>query len=99
MGRNLSKRGNGEGTIFYREKLKKWVGQITLGVNLDGKQIRKTFYGDTRKEVKEKLDLLQKEKQTGKDVGNTLSIVDIAEQIRELKYKTNSIKRASYIRI
>ena len=99
MGRNLSKRGNGEGTIFYREKLKKWVGQITLGVNSDGKQIRKTFYGDTRKEVKEKLDLLQREKQTGKDVGNTLSIVDIAEEIRELKYKTNSIKRASYIRI
>ena len=47
---------------FIEKKLKKWVGQITLGVNSDGKQIRKTFYGDTRKEVKEKLDLLQREK-------------------------------------
>ena len=99
MKRNLNKRGNGEGTIFYREKLKKWVGQITLGVNSDGKQIRKTFYGNTRKEIKEKLDLLQMEKQTEKDIGNTLSIVDIAEEIRELKYKTNSIKRSTYIRI
>ena len=44
MGRNLSKRGNGEGTIFYREKLKKWVGQITLGVNSDGKTNKKKHF-------------------------------------------------------
>ena len=99
MGRNLSKRGNGEGSIFYRDKLKKWVGQVTLGINSEGKQVRKTFYGDTRKEIKDKMDLLQREMQSGKNIGNTLSIVDIAEEIRELKYNTNSIKRASYIRL
>lgn len=99
MGRNLNKRGNGEGSIFYRDKLKKWVGQVTLEINTEGKQVRKTFYGDTRKEIKDKMDLLQREMQTGKNIGNTLSIVDIAEEIRELKYNTNSIKRASYIRL
>lgn len=99
MGRTLSKRGNGEGTIYYSESTKKWIGQITLGRNAKGKQIRKSFYGNTRKEVKEKMDLLQKEMQEGKNVCNTLSIVDIAEQIRNLKYNSNSIKRASYIRI
>ena len=57
MARNLNKRGNGEGTIFYRESLKKWVGQVSLGQDNDGKQIRKTFYGNTRKEVKDKMKL------------------------------------------
>ena len=99
MGRTLSKRGNGEGTIYYSETTKKWIGQITLGRNAEGKQIRKSFYGNTRKEVKEKMDNLQKEMQEGKNVSNTLSIVDIAEEIRNLKYNSNSIKRASYIRI
>lgn len=99
MGRTLSKRGNGEGTIYYSETTKKWIGQITLGRNAEGKQIRKSFYGNTRKEVKEKMDLLQKEMQEGNNVCNTLSIVDIAEEIRNLKYNSNSIKRASYIRI
>lgn len=99
MARSLNKRENGEGTIFYRESLKKWVGQVSLGQDNDGKQIRKTFYGNTRKEVKDKMEFLQRELQTGKDVNNKLSIVDIANEIRELKYNTNSIKRASYIRI
>lgn len=99
MGRTLKKRGNGEGTIYYIESMKKWIGQVTLGRDKDGKQIRKSLYGNTRKEVKDKMDALQREMQTGKDVSNILSIVDIADEIRELKYNTNSIKRASYIRL
>lgn len=99
MGRTMKKRGNGEGTIYYSPTLKKWVGQITMGTSNDGKQIRKSLYGNTRKEVKDKMDELQKEMQNGKDISNNLSIVDIAEQIRELKYNTNTIKRASYVRL
>ena len=99
MGRTLKKRGNGEGTIYYTEATKKWVGQVTLGRDGNGKQVRKSLYGNTRKEVKEKMDVLLREMERGKDVGNVLSVVDIAEEIRELKYNTNSIKRASYVRI
>lgn len=99
MGRTKRKRGNGEGTLFYSEAKKRWVAVATIGVNKEGKQVRKTFYGDTRKEVKDKMDLLQREMQAGKDVSNKLSIVDIAEEIRDLKYNANSIKRASYIRL
>ena len=99
MGRTMKKRGNGEGTIYYIESMKKWIGQVTLGKDRDGKQIRKSLYGNTRKEVKDKMDSLQREMQTGKDVSNVLSIVDIAQEIRELKYNSNSIKRASYIRL
>ena len=99
MARTMKKRGNGEGTIYYIETKKKWTGQVTLGRDNEGKQIRKTFYGDTRKEVKDKMDLLQREMMTGKDVGNQKSAVDIAQEIRDLKYNTNTIKRASYIRL
>lgn len=48
----MSKRGNGEGSIFYSEKLNRWVGQFTAGRKADGKLNRKSLYGKTRKEVK-----------------------------------------------
>ena len=99
MARTMKKRGNGEGSIFYRESLKKWVGAITIGVDGEGKQIKKTFYGDTRKEVKEKMDNFSKQMEEGYDVKNKDTLVDIANQIRELKYKTNSIRMSSYSRL
>ena len=46
----MAKRGNGEGSIYYSEKLKRWVGQFTY----EGK--RKSLYGKTRAEVKDKLN-------------------------------------------
>ena len=33
----MKKRGNGEGTIYYSDKLNKWVGQFTAGRKDDGK--------------------------------------------------------------
>ena len=51
----MAKRGNGEGTIYFSEKLNKWVGQFTAGRKTDGKLNRKSVYGNTRKEVKEKI--------------------------------------------
>src|SRR5690242_1529715 len=44
------RRGHGEGSI-YKRKDGRWTASISLG---DGK--RKSFYGKTRREVKEKLD-------------------------------------------
>lgn len=50
---------NGEGTIYQCKKGKhknKWIGQITIGINPDtGKPKRKSFYGKSRGEVKEKM--------------------------------------------
>lgn len=81
MSRNLSKRGNGEGSVFYREKIQRLVGQVTIGIDNNGKKIRSTFYGSTRKEVKTKMEKLEKELQIGNDLTNKLSIVDLAEEI------------------
>lgn len=51
----MSKKGNGEGTIYYSEKLNKWIGQFVAGRKDNGKLNRKYVYGNTRKEVKEKI--------------------------------------------
>ena len=56
----MAKRGNGEGSIYYRNSDGKWVGSITLG---SGK--RKVFYGKTRKEVQEKLKIVLHDQQQG----------------------------------
>ena len=76
MSRTMRKRGNGEGTIYYSESKKKWIGQTTIGRDFDGKQIRKTFYGDTRKEVKDRMEELQREMDIGHDVSNTKTMVE-----------------------
>jgi integrase len=47
------KRGQREGSI-YKRKDDRWAAAINLGY-VNGKLIRKTFYGATREEVKEKL--------------------------------------------
>ncbi len=56
----MSKRGNGEGSIYQRKSDGKWVGSITIE---GGK--RKVLYGDTRKEVQEKLKAALHEQQQG----------------------------------
>ena len=57
---SMAKRGNGEGSIYYRNSDGKWVGSITLG---SGK--RKVFYGKTRKEIQEKLKIVLHEQRQG----------------------------------
>lgn len=56
----MSKRGNGEGSIYHRKSDGKWVGSISLE-----NRKRKVFYGDTRKEVQEKLKVALREQQQG----------------------------------
>ena len=52
-------RGNGEGTIFKRtiRGKTKWVSEYTLGYEENGKRKTKTIYGNTRQEVKDKLEI------------------------------------------
>jgi integrase len=56
----MAKRGNGEGSIYQRKSDGKWVGSITLE-----NRKRKVFYGDTRKEVQEKMKVALREQQQG----------------------------------
>lgn len=60
----MKRRSNGEGTIFKRSD-GRWTGQIML--DLGNEQCkRKTVYGKTQKEVKEKLEQLRMECRQGR---------------------------------
>jgi integrase len=66
------KNANGEGTIYQCKSGKhkgRWIGQLVIGTNPDtGKPKRKSFYGKTRAEVKEKMREYQEEMAQGLDI-------------------------------
>lgn len=61
----MGKRANGEGSIYKRKSDGRWVGSITLSVDMNGKARRRVVYGDTQTEVKEKLTALKGDAQKG----------------------------------
>lgn len=95
----MARKGNGEGTIYYSEKLNKWVGQFTAGRKDNGKLNRKSVYGNTRKEVKEKMIEAQ-----AKVLSNTyieksaITIGELGKRIIEDKYAANIISGNTYNR-
>lgn len=93
----MAKRGNGEGTIYYSEKLNKWVGQFSAGRKPDGSLNRKSVYGNTRKEVKEKIVTKLSEYQKGIVINkNDIKVYQLGLELLETKFKTNKIKETSY---
>src|SRR4051794_5461360 len=62
--RSTRRRGYGEGSIFQRND-GRWVARIAAGYDGDGKRLRRTVYGKTKKEVQDELTKLQHRKSTG----------------------------------
>ena len=90
---------NGEGTIYFSASKNRWVGQITLGVQEDGKLFRVTRYGKTQKEVRDKLKQAELMHQTGTLLEKSkLSIYDIVKVMLDEKLALNEIKEATYYR-
>lgn len=58
------RRGHGEGAIYQRESDGKWCASLDLGF-IGGKRRRKIIYGQTRKEVAEKLKALHRDQAAG----------------------------------
>ena len=95
----MSKRGNGEGTIYYSEKLNKWVGQFTAGRKANGKLNRKSVYGNTRKEVKEKMTKALAEVQTNTFIEkNDITLIELIDLQLNESLKANRIKETTYNR-
>ena len=97
------KRGNGEGTIFKREINGKtmWVTEYTIAIydTKTGKRKRKTIYGKTRQEVKNKLENLITELKTDTYIDKSkIKFKDIAKEFIENGYKLNKFKEATYLR-
>lgn len=95
----MAKRGNGEGTIYYSEKLVKWVGQYTIGRKTDGRLNRKSVYGNTRKEVKEKMTKALADIQSKTYIEkNDITLIELAKEIVEDKKDRNEISSNTYKR-
>lgn len=87
----------GEGTIYFSEKLNKWVGQFTAGRKADGKLNRKSVYGNTRKEVKEKMTTALSQVQNNIIIdSNNITVYELGKEILDTKLSTNIIKETSY---
>lgn len=96
----MAKRGNGEGTIYYSEKLNKWVGQFTAGRKSDGGLNRKSVYGNTRKEVKEKITKALAEVQNNTYIEKSdITLYELANEIVEDKKKSNEVNLNTYKRL
>lgn len=90
----MGKRGNGEGSIYYSETLNRWVGQYTLGNK------RKSLYGKTRKEVKDKLIVKLNEIQKNILLDKCdVTVYELGKNILDTKLATNSIQETSYVTI
>src|SRR5213082_1351982 len=84
-------RGHGEGSIYQR-KDGRWVASMTLE-----NRKRKYFYGETRKEVQEKLKVALHEQQQGTlATGAKQTVKQFLEQWLEEVHKPN-IRQGSYV--
>lgn len=95
----MARRGNGEGTIYYSEKLNKWVGQFTAGRKADGSINRKSVYGNTRKEVSKKI--LEKQNEVAKNMfveKSSTTLLELIDLYIEQIYSSNLIKDVTYNR-
>lgn len=90
----------GEGTIYYSEKLNKWIGQFTAGRKADGRLNRKSVYGNTRKEVKEKITKALAEVQNNTYIEKSdITLYELANEIVEDKKKSNEVNLNTYKRL
>lgn len=98
--RKVKQRCNGEGSIYYSEKLKRWVGQYTADIKKDGSVNRKSIYGKTRKEVSEKLTETLNSIQKGKYIQKSnITLIEIVKTICQNKLKANIISEGHYARM
>lgn len=86
---------NGEGTVFFNQKLNRWVGQFTDPFT----KKRKTVYDKDEKKLKKKLRDAIREAENGKYVEKSRqTIPGIAEKIIERKHNANITGSSAYLR-
>ena len=87
----MGKRGNGEGSIYFSEKLNRWVGQYTDGIK------RKTVYGKTRKEVNNKLISKLNDVKKGISCDKVqITVYELGNELLNTKLQTNIIRETSF---
>ena len=95
----MSKKGNGEGTIYFVPSRKRWCGQYVVGRDDNGKLTRKTVYGKTRKEVAEKINQHLTEIKNNEYIDkNNITLDEIMKERVNLQYELQQIKDNTFNR-
>ena len=84
------KRAHGEGSIL-RRKDGRWQGAVTVGYDSQGKQKRKTVYGKTQAEVREKIEKIKQQVSEGTYSDSKLNIREFL-LVHWLPTKANEVK-------
>lgn len=99
MAKKKPKNVYGEGSIFYSNVKKKWMAQINVGKDENGKVKRCSFTGNTPEEVAAKLQQVKYEIYTGDfiDVSH-ITFDQLAHQVIEDKLNMNEYQQQTYFR-
>ena len=73
------KRADGEGTLYYHDKRKRWVLQVPIGRTSSERIRRKTFYGRTQDGVLEKRKQYEREQYVNEKAHETEDSEDVEE--------------------
>lgn len=95
----MAKRANGEGSFYYKEDKKLYELKFCIGRNEKGKLVRKSVYGKTKKECREKRDeILVKIKTNTYHEKSSITLIDITTDYIETQFSSNKISEATYNR-
>ena len=90
----------GDGSIYYVESRKRYSGQINLVI--DGERVRKTVYGKTKRETRNKLKELQIQALAGnlhnEKKQQMPTVFQYAEKMMDEQLALNEIRQSSYDR-
>ncbi len=89
-------RGHNEGTIRKRPD-GKWEARVTIGIDTNGKQIRKSIYGKTRQEANAKMTEMLNNLQKGIIVNPTEITLGEWIDVYMVEYKKRYVKPTTYI--
>ena len=94
---STKKKGNGEGTVYkYKSGYR---GQIVVGIDDEGKPIRRSVTGKTVKDVNEKLTAIKNSIITGTYIApDKITVCELARLMLKDDLNMNYIKEATYFR-
>lgn len=94
-----TRKTNGEGSIYYSESKKLYEGKVTVGIEPNGKLIRKSVYGKKKSEVVQKMNKLKAEFINNDFTqNNDATIYDIAKQYINNQYEANQVSASTLLR-
>lgn len=99
MPKKMSRRGSGEGSIYYDNARNKYIGKIAVGRRENGSIKYKKVSGDSVTEVQRKLDAIKFQIMDGSFLEvSRITFGQLAKQILDEKLNLNVIKENTYFR-